>query len=68
MPPKCNLTPPTLITLAAFCEAYSISRTTAYRQFNAGLIPIVKVGRATRIRTADAEKWAANLTNQSIAA
>jgi predicted site-specific integrase-resolvase len=68
MPPKSNPPSPTLITVAAFCNAYSISRSSLYRQFNAGLIPIVKCGRSTRIRTADAERWAANLSNQNKAA
>jgi excisionase family DNA binding protein len=68
MPPKSNPPSPTLITVAAFCDAYSVSRTTVYRQFNAGLIPIVKVGRATRIRSSDAERWAANLSSEAIAA
>jgi predicted site-specific integrase-resolvase len=68
MPPMSNLTPPNLMTVTAFCDAYSISRTTAYRQFNAGLIPIVKVGRPTRIRAADAERWAANLSETNMAA
>ena len=59
---------PTFLTIADFCSAYRVSRATAYRQFNAGHIPIVKVGRASRIRTAEAEKWAASLTQSNIAA
>jgi predicted site-specific integrase-resolvase len=58
----------TFITIAEFCAAYGVSRTTAYRQFNAGLIPIVKIGRASRIRVVDAANWAANLSNQIMAA
>ena len=56
------------ITIADLCAEYRISRTTAYRQINAGLIPIVKVGRATRIRVSDAEKWAASLSISEMAA
>jgi excisionase family DNA binding protein len=60
--------PIALLSISDFCERYGISRTSVYRQFNAGQIPIVKIGRATRIRTTDAEQWAANLPSQSIAA
>jgi excisionase family DNA binding protein len=56
------------MTIADFCERFRVSRTTTYRLINASLIPIVKVGRATRIRSADAERWAVNLTNQNMAA
>lgn len=58
----------TFITIADFCSAYRISRTTAYRQINAGRIPIIKVGRASRIRVSDAEAWATKLTQTKIAA
>jgi excisionase family DNA binding protein len=58
----------TLLSISDFCERYRTSKATFYRQFNAGLIPIVKVGRATRIRTADAEQWAANLSETNLAA
>jgi excisionase family DNA binding protein len=59
---------PTFLTMADFCDLYRISRSTAYRQINAGLIPIIKVGRGTRIRTSDAEAWAASLTQTQMAA
>lgn len=58
----------TFLTIADFCSAYRLSKTTAYRQINAGRIPIVKVGRATRIRVSDAEAWAANLSQTQNAA
>ena len=51
----------TLLSLKDFCERYATSRTSAYRQRNAGKLPMVKVGRATRIRLVDAEAWAASL-------
>jgi excisionase family DNA binding protein len=60
--------PQTLMTIADFCSEYRVSRSSVYRLINAGLIPIVKVGRATRIRTADAERWAASLTETNMAA
>ncbi len=56
------------LTISDFCSAYRISRSTAYRQINAGHIPIIKVGRASRIRASDAEAWAANLSQTQSAA
>jgi excisionase family DNA binding protein len=50
-----------LITIKDFCERFSVSRTTFYRQHAAGTLPVRKVGRATRIRVVDAEAWAAKL-------
>jgi excisionase family DNA binding protein len=58
----------TFLTIADFCAQFRVSRTTVYRQINAGLIPLIKVGRASRIRLADAERWAANLTETNMAA
>jgi excisionase family DNA binding protein len=58
----------TLLSIPDFCARYRVSRTTVYRQRNAGNLPMFKVGRATRIRVSDAEKWAANLINQHKAA
>lgn len=54
-----------LITIQEFCERFSVSRTTFYRQRNSGLLPIRKIGRASRIRLADAEAWAASLEQAS---
>jgi excisionase family DNA binding protein len=51
----------TLLSIPDFCERYRVSRTTVYRQASAGNLPMLKVGRATRIRFSDAEQWAANL-------
>lgn len=50
-----------LITIAEFCEIYGVSRSTAYRLINDGTLPLVKIGRASRIRSSDAEAWAKNL-------
>lgn len=46
-----------LITIKNFCEEYGISRSTAYRLRDRGEVPHVKIGRATRIRREDAERW-----------
>lgn len=46
-----------LITIQYFCEEYGISRSTAYRLRDRGEVPHVKIGRATRIRREDAERW-----------
>lgn len=49
---------PVFLTVTDFMERYCISRTHFYREVNRNAIPIVKVGRLTRIRVADAEVWA----------
>jgi excisionase family DNA binding protein len=56
---------PTFLTIPEFCSAFRLSRTTAYRQIAAGRLPLVKIGRASRIRRADAERWAASLASQA---
>ncbi len=50
-----------LLTINDFMERYSISRTQVYRLVNAGKIPLVKMGSASRIRREDADVWAASL-------
>lgn len=52
---------PELLTVADFCARYSISRTSLYREVNAGRLKLRKFGSATRIARTDAETWAANL-------
>lgn len=49
------------ITVTDFLSRYSISRTEFYRQVNAGRIPLVKLGTASRVTRKDAEAWAASL-------
>lgn len=44
-----------------FCQAYRLSRPTLYRLVARGEIRLVKIGRASRIRREDAERWAASL-------
>ena len=46
-----------LITISQFCGEYGVSRSTAYRLRDRGDVPHVKIGRATRIRREDAERW-----------
>ena len=50
-----------LMTVADFLRVYSVSRTTFYREVAAGRIRLLKLGTASRIRTEDAERWAASL-------
>ena len=50
-----------LMTVAEFLSRYSCSRTEFYRQVNAGRIPLVKLGTASRVTRKDAEAWAASL-------
>ena len=49
------------MTVAEFCDRYSIGRTSLYREVNAGRLKLRKFGTATRIALADAEAWAASL-------
>jgi excisionase family DNA binding protein len=49
------------ITINKFCEAYQLSRSTAYRLHARGDLPFAHIGRAVRIRLVDAEAWAASL-------
>jgi len=52
---------PELITVAVFCERYSIGKTSFYREVNAGRLKTRKFGTATRIARADAQAWADSL-------
>ncbi len=49
---------PELLTVADFCDRYSIGKTSFYREVNAGRLKIRKFGAATRIARIDAEAWA----------
>lgn len=52
---------PELMTVADFLRRYSIGRTTFYREVAAGRITLRKLGIASRIARADAERWADSL-------
>lgn len=52
---------PELMTVAEFLRRYSIGRTTFYREVAAGRITLRKLGFASRIARADAERWASSL-------
>ena len=54
-------------TVAQFCEAYGIGRTTFYAEVKAGRLRTVKIGSSTRVRLTDADEWADNLPSQSAA-
>lgn len=56
-----------LYTVAQFCEAYGIGRTTFYAEVKAGRLRTVKIGAATRVRRTDAETWANSLPGQAAA-
>lgn len=58
---------PTFITISDFCRDYAISRTQFYRIVNAKEIPLIKIGRMSRIRFEDAQNWAANLQEKAVA-
>ena len=52
---------PELMTVADFLRRYSIGRTTFYREVAAGRITLRKLGIASRVARADAERWAGSL-------
>lgn len=49
------------ITVRDFMSTYGVGRTTVYRLVARGEISIMKIGRASRISRAQAERWAAGL-------
>jgi excisionase family DNA binding protein len=51
-----------LLPIPLFCKQYGISRSTAYRLLASGQLVAVKIGKSTRVRGEDAERWAAGLT------
>lgn len=57
-----------LLKIPEFLELYSISRTAFYREVSAGRLPLVKIGKASRIAIDDAEAWAAALPKMDRAA
>ena len=52
-----------LLTINDFCDEYSVSRSTCYRLRDSGDVPHVHIGRATRIRREDAERWYQSLVD-----
>lgn len=53
------MTDAAVYTIDEFVEHYRITRTKAYKEIAAGRLRIIKYGRNTRIRKADAEAWLA---------
>jgi hypothetical protein len=49
------------MSLHIFCETYSIGRTKAYEEINAGRLRVRKAGRRTIITTDDADDWLSRL-------
>lgn len=56
-----------LITIADFCRDYSVSKTQFYRYVNSGIIPLIKLGRMSRVKVSDAENWIASLQEKAVA-
>jgi excisionase family DNA binding protein len=51
-----------LLSIPVFCQRYRVSRSLTYRLMGSGAIAAVKVGRLTRIRSEDAERWVSSLS------
>lgn len=49
------------MTVLEFLDWARISRTTFYKQVNAGRIPLKKVGKRSLVMRSDAEVWLSNL-------
>lgn len=49
------------LTIKAFCAAFGIGRTLAYREIAAGRLVARKIGKRTVILASDAEMWAEKL-------
>ena len=56
---------PELMTVADFCDRFSIGKTSLYRESNSGRLKLRKFGTATRIARADALAWAESLPTKS---
>ena len=50
-----------LLKISDFVAQYGVSRSTVYRLFDSGSLTQVKIGRATRINSDEAENWLARL-------
>jgi predicted DNA-binding transcriptional regulator AlpA len=48
-------------TVPQFLETYAVSRSAFYRAVHRGDLSLVKLGAASRVAVADAERWAASL-------
>ena len=53
------------LTIGDFCQLFRVSRSTLYRQINAGALPVLKIGRSTRIEARAARQWAQALEGQA---
>ena len=48
-----------------FCRKFVISKSSFYRELNAGRLNVYKRGKRTMIERVEAERWHSNLTHQS---
>lgn len=56
--------PPLLLTPEQAASALSISRTRIFELFRDGQLPVVKLGRTTRVRVSDLESFVSSLAAQ----
>jgi excisionase family DNA binding protein len=45
------------LSVADFCAAFSIGRSTFYEEVKAGRLRVLKAGRRTLVASAEAERW-----------
>lgn len=55
--------PKEALSVQDFCNLYSISRATFYRELKARRLHVSKIGRSTRIKRSECDRWLANLSN-----
>ncbi len=51
--------------VSEFCQRYAISRTSLYKEIGTNRLCILKRGRRTLIARVEAERWFANLSEQT---
>jgi excisionase family DNA binding protein len=56
------------LSIEDFCKFYSVGKTTAYEEINAGRLQAVKVGRRTLIPEQSAAAWLSSLAPAPISA
>jgi excisionase family DNA binding protein len=56
------------LSIDDFCKVYSVGKTTAYEEINAGRLQAVKVGRRTLIPEQSAAAWLSSLAPVPIGA
>lgn len=60
-----NVEEPVAYLIPEFCRIYVISRTSLYREVQAGRLKLLKRGRRSLIERSEAERWFASIKDMS---